>query len=191
MHPVSVASAAWVLAAAPSKVPFYVAGCALVGWALLMAIAGMRRPDFPGSAVAARAIMLASGVLVAATLTTAVLTAGEEGGEPQARPAGAPSSPAPGATSVLQLAADPGGKLAFDKTKATVKAGAVTVRLTNESSLPHNVTIAAGSKTVTSTKTIQHAATTARVTLRPGTYVFYCSVPGHRQGGMEGRLTVR
>jgi uncharacterized cupredoxin-like copper-binding protein len=32
---------------------------------------------------------------------------------------------------------------------------------------------------------------TVRVALRRGRYDFYCSVPGHRQGGMEGTLTVR
>jgi plastocyanin len=191
MHPVCVASAAWVLAKASSNVPFYVAGGALVGWALVMVIAGMRRPDFPGSAVRARAIMVGSLALVAATMTAAVLTASEEAEEEPGRAAATPTSPAAGSASVLKLAADPGGKLAFDTTKATVKAGAVTISLSNQSALPHNVTIAAGSKTVASTKTIQRGTTTARAHLRPGTYVFYCSVPGHREGGMEGRLTVR
>jgi plastocyanin len=191
MHPVSVASAAWVLAAESSKVPFYVAGIALVGWALLMAIAGIRRPDFPGSAAGARAIMVASAVLVAATIATSVLTAGEEGEAEHERPAGPATSPPAGAANELNFAADPGGKLAFDKTEATVKAGAVTLRLSNESPLPHNVAIAAGSRTVATTRTIQRGTATARATLRPGTFVFYCSVPGHREGGMEGRLTVR
>jgi uncharacterized cupredoxin-like copper-binding protein len=27
--------------------------------------------------------------------------------------------------------------------------------------------------------------------VKAGEYTFFCSVPGHRQGGMEGKLTVK
>jgi uncharacterized cupredoxin-like copper-binding protein len=30
-----------------------------------------------------------------------------------------------------------------------------------------------------------------KVNLKPGKYTFYCPVPGHRQGGMQGTLTVQ
>ena len=31
---------------------------------------------------------------------------------------------------------------------------------------------------------------TGKVKLKPGKYTFYCDLPGHRSGGMEGTLTV-
>lgn len=30
-----------------------------------------------------------------------------------------------------------------------------------------------------------------KIDLKPGTYTFYCSFPGHRQAGMQGTLTVK
>lgn len=31
---------------------------------------------------------------------------------------------------------------------------------------------------------------TKKVELKPGTYTFYCNIPGHEQAGMKGKLTV-
>ena len=116
MHPTGVATAAWVFAAAPSKVPFYVAGGLLAGWAVVLGAFGVTHPDFPGSAGPSRLVMLTSAVLVLATVTAAVTTAGEGGATE-----GATGSAAP--TSALNLSADPAGKLAFDKKQATVRSG--------------------------------------------------------------------
>jgi plastocyanin len=181
MHPTGVASAAWVFASAPSKVPFYVAGGLLAGWAVLLGVIGLSRPEFPGSAWRARIVMGISAVLVAATATAAVVTAGTETEtETEAAAAGA-----------LQLAADPGGKLVFDRKTASAKAGRVTIRLVNRSPVPHNVTIAKGSRVLAKTKTIQRATASVAANLAPGDYVFFCSVDEHRQAGMQGKLTVR
>jgi plastocyanin len=175
-----------MLAAAPSKVPFYVAGGLLAVWAVLLSAWGISHADFPGSGGRARLVMLTSFLLVAAAITTAVLTGGE-GEEEHGAEAGA-APPATGRT--LALAADPGGALRFDKTRAAVLGGRVTVRLTNDSTVEHNVTIAQGSKTLGGTKTITESTDRLALELAPGDYVFFCSVAGHRQSGMEGTLAV-
>jgi plastocyanin len=188
MHPTGVATAAWVFASAPSKVPFYVAGGMLAGWAVLLGAFGITHPDFPGSAPRSRLVMLTSAVLVAATATTAVTTAGEEGTTEgaAARPTG---SAAP--TSALNLSADPTGRLAYDEKQATVRAGRFSIRLVNNSALPHNVTIAKGAQVLAHTKTVTGGSATTTANLAPGEYVFYCSVDAHRAGGMHGTLTVK
>jgi plastocyanin len=175
-----------MFAAAPSKVPFYIAGGLLVVWAVLLAAWGISHADFPGSPSRARLVMLTSFMLVAATMTAAVVTGGEEAEEHPAETGAAP--PATGRT--LALGADPAGALRFDKTRAAVLPGRVTVRLTNDSTVEHNVTIAQGSKTLAATKTITESTDTLALELAPGDYVFFCSVAGHRESGMEGTLTV-
>jgi plastocyanin len=188
MHPIGVVTAAWVFATEPSKTPFYLAGALLAGWAVLLGAFGITHPDFPGSAVASRLVMLTSAVLVVATLIAAVTTAGEavttEG-------AATPATGSAAATSALNLSADPTGKLTFDKKQATVRSGRLPIRLVNESSLPHNLTIAKGAKVLAQTKTISGGSATASANLAPGTYVFYCSVDAHRAAGMQGTLTVK
>ena len=188
MHPNGVATAAWVLASASSKTPFYVAGGLLAAWAVLLGAFGFTHPDFPGSAVASRVVMLASAVLVAATLVTAVTTAGEAG---TTEGAAAQSAGSAAPTSALNLSADPTGKLALDRKQATVRAGRLAIRLVNDSSLPHNLTIAVGAKVLAQTKTISGGSATTSANLTPGEYVFYCSVDAHRAAGMQGTLTVK
>jgi plastocyanin len=99
------------------------------------------------------------------------------------------SSPAAQASS-LKLAADPGGQLSYDTKQLSAKAGSVKITFTNTSPLEHNVTIAQGASVLGSTPTFAGATKALSLTLKPGKYTFYCSVPGHRQAGMEGTLSV-
>jgi uncharacterized cupredoxin-like copper-binding protein len=101
----------------------------------------------------------------------------------------APSSSGSGST--ITDAADPGGQLKFTSSSLTGKAGKATTKFTNMSQLPHNMTIVSsdGSK-VGATPTFSGGTKTISVDLKPGKYTFYCSVPGHREAGMQGTLTV-
>ena len=70
-------------------------------------------------------------------------------------------------------------------------AGRVTIVMDNPTPVPHNVSIE-GRGVAHEGKTVgEGGRSTVRAKLRPGEYDFYCSVPGHRQGGMHGTLTVR
>jgi len=94
-----------------------------------------------------------------------------------------------GGGTTIELAADPGGALAFDQTELTAPAGEVTIHLTNDAQIPHNVEVE-GNGVEEVSPTVTGDDTSLAVTLEPGEYVFYCAVPGHREGGMEGTLTV-
>jgi len=106
------------------------------------------------------------------------------------------STPAPasesGGSEKVSLAANSEGQLAFDTKSLSAKAGKVSVDFTNSSSLPHNLTIESSSgQQVGATPTFSGGSKTLSLDLKPGTYKFFCSVPGHRQAGMEGTLTVK
>ena len=96
--------------------------------------------------------------------------------------------PAAGGTT-LELAADPGGGFSFDKKTLEAPAGTITIHLTNDASIPHDVGVK-GDGVDEKTDTVTNGETSLTVELEPGTYTFYCSVPGHEAGGMEGTLTV-
>lgn len=101
------------------------------------------------------------------------------------------TAPATEATTV-DVAADPGGQLAFTQTELTAAAGKVTFALTNESPVPHNIAVEGDGVQSDVSDTIQNGGTAEiTVDLPAGTYTYYCDVPGHRQAGMEGTITVK
>jgi plastocyanin len=95
-----------------------------------------------------------------------------------------------GAETTLQLAADPTA-LAFDKSELTAKPGKVTIDFDNPAPLEHNVVIEQDGKELAGFEPIVEGEEELTAELEPGTYTFFCSVPGHREAGMEGTLTVK
>ncbi|HEX9482826.1 MAG TPA: plastocyanin/azurin family copper-binding protein, partial [Solirubrobacteraceae bacterium] len=103
-----------------------------------------------------------------------------------------PAPAAGGAGSSLSLAANPEGQLAYNTKSLSAKAGKVSIAFTNAAPLEHNLTVETSSgQTVGATPTFQGGSKTLSVNLKAGTYKFFCTVPGHRQAGMEGTLTVQ
>jgi plastocyanin len=178
----------------PSKTPFYIAGIVFACWAVLLAFLGLSRASFPGGARGQGVVIGISVALAAAALGTAIGTASTEKPEAEAKAPKRAAPPPPrttgGAQAPLALAANPSGLLKYDKKALRGAAGKVTIEFTNPSQVGHDVTIAQGATKIGGTKVITSSKASVTVDLRPGAYVFYCSVPGHRQAGMQGTLTI-
>lgn len=128
------------------------------------------------------------------TMTTflTVVTAEEMAATRATIAAGGTDETGGGATSgAIEISADPDNALAFDVSELSSAAGTVTISMANPSSLPHNIAIKGNGVDVKGDVVGTGETSTVTADLAPGTYTFYCSVPGHEQGGMTGTLTIR
>ncbi len=98
----------------------------------------------------------------------------------------------------LEIAANPAGQLAYSASTAEAKPGSVTITMPNMSGISHNIAIESGSGGATPAGTVVGASafitkgsTSVTVSLKPGTYTYFCQAPGHRAAGMFGKLTVK
>lgn len=76
----------------------------------------------------------------------------------------------------------------FTEAPESIPAGEVIVALRNDGGAPHNVTFEEADVKV---QAQGGAAASDTFQLEPGTYTYYCDVPGHRSQGMEGQVTVQ
>lgn len=91
----------------------------------------------------------------------------------------------------IRYSASADGELAYTVSEASASPGKDRLQFVNPQHVRHNVVIEGpNGGTIGKTKTIGRGITSAEVVLKPGVYVVYCSVPGHRKAGMEGHLTV-
>ena len=132
---------------------------------------------------------------ILATLGAALVLAiagcgGDDSSSGSGGSSGSSSSSSGGGGQQLALASPSDGSLKFDKTTLDAKAGTVTINYDNPSTTAHAVAIE-GNGVEQSSQTVTASKTSVTADLKPGTYTFYCPVPGHRQAGMEGTLTVK
>jgi plastocyanin len=127
---------------------------------------------------------------VAAYVAHAVAKGGEDTGRLAQVGAAQAEGTAEAEDGELEIPADPGGSLAYTFADARAPAGPLTITSPNEAAVDHNIALEGGGVNEEGPVVNNGGVSRIQVQVRAGEYTFYCSVPGHREGGMEGTLTV-
>lgn len=198
---------------------FYWLGGALVLAALGIAAIGIRgKASFPPNRAVMVLGSAAFAAIVVGTTAFAVVNAQDEqetrnkelaeeeataeqqappppapGGQPQPAGGGKQQPPQPpAAAATLDVTSPSDGSLVFDPDGLEAKAGSLTITYSNPSPVPHSLAVEAADGNVLGETQIfsQGDQEVTLNDLTAGEYVFFCTVPGHREAGMEGDLTV-
>jgi len=158
----------------------------------------MRRWTLVAALAAALVALAAAGCGSSNKSTASSSSSGNSGGAYGAPSAStsstaASSGAAAGSGSKVKLAADEEGKLYFNPRSLKAKAGTVTLAMNNPKTtgLHHGIAVAGMGVDKDGKIVAPGSTSTISLKLKPGRYTFYCPVPGHRQGGMQGTLTVQ
>jgi uncharacterized cupredoxin-like copper-binding protein len=135
---------------------------------------------------------MVTGLVAALLLTVVVAGCGSSSGSSSSAP---PSTPAAGGSATTGGGTDVAVTLKdFTITLAggnSLKPGTYTFTVANDGPSAHNLTIDGPGVDNAATPTFGSGETKAlTVTLQNGTYDFFCSVPGHKQAGMDVSVTV-
>ena len=96
-----------------------------------------------------------------------------------------------GVTSGFNIEAHWTKTFSYTADEAFSSPGKVRVGFTNPQSRPHDVAIEdPAGKTIGQSEPVVQEADSFVVQLHPGVYHYYCTLPGHREKGMEGTLRV-
>ena len=171
---------------------FYVSGAVLVVAALGLSAWGLRHEEtFPNKA-ALRVGTVLFLALVAVVATFSVVNARDEQEHREEEQAAEKAEEAGGeAAETIKFTVAAGSDLVYEQDSVTAKAGPAKIELDNRSEVGHDVSIEEGGDELGKTEIVSASLTSTTLDLKPGRYVFFCSVPGHRDAGMEGDLTIK
>jgi plastocyanin len=197
---------------------FFVVGGLLVLAAVVVSFVGIRGSDsFPPNRGVLLGVIALFVAIVGTTMAFAIVKSVDEqdkrndeqakeepsnggeaqpvtpGGQPQASSGGNQQAPqTPSEVEALSVSSPSDGGLVFQPDGLQAQPGNVQISYDNPSPVPHSIAVATANGNVIGE--VQPFAagkqTLALNDLKPGKYVFYCTVPGHREAGMEGDLTV-
>lgn len=133
-------------------------------------------------------LLAAGAVLAFAACTPSAggqpTTSSDAVGLPAGTPAALASADVSATIDVLDFKLDPAA--------LTVTGSTLSLRVTNDGPTPHNITVRDSQGTVLfGTRDLREGETeTVTQAIAPGTYVLFCSLPGHESLGIKGTLTV-
>lgn len=168
------------------KIGLAAVGVAFIVFALSSAFLFPRlQPDFPGRQGLRLFILVTLAFFV--SMMGAVTVFGKES-EEKAASSEASGTTSPSAGRIVQVSAK---DFKLELSSTSMKAGSYTFSLKNEGQSQHNLVVKGPGVKDTSTPTIAPGKTASlKVNLSSGSYELYCSVPGHKQLGMDVKLTV-
>lgn len=120
---------------------------------------------------------------VIALATTAVLAACGGGGGGGGSSYKQPSGPAQKTIDIK------GGNFFFDPKSSDAPAGVDAIKLQSEAG-QHTLVFDGGKVPGFKLQASSGKSDELKVNLKPGKYTFYCDIPGHREAGMEGTISV-
>ena len=196
------------------KIGLGVVAAVFIAFALASAFLFPRfRPSFPGGGLPA--FIVVTFVFFFGMLTAVEVFGAEpkEKGEEHAEPTSEPTTteqPRPTTTVVLPAPTTTTGKpkpkpkpaakpqtVAITETEFKIsppskplKAGEITFDVKNAGKTEHDLVVTGNGVTKGTPRFNGGESRTLTVTLKPGTYELFCSVPGHKQAGMDRKITV-
>jgi plastocyanin len=81
--------------------------------------------------------------------------------------------------------------LAYVFANATANTGSVKLESKNPQNIGHDIAVEGNGVNQKGETVTNGGTSTFTADLQPGDYTFYCSIPGHREAGMVGKLTVK
>jgi uncharacterized cupredoxin-like copper-binding protein len=190
------------------KIGLALAVAGFAGFSLVVSMLVPRwRPQFPGRGLR---VFLAAVALMFVGMLFAVQVFGKESEEGEAGAEGAPTAETTATTATTATttastettttgttqksapttikATETEFKIQLPKT--SVPAGSYTFDVSNDGKVPHDLVVK-GNGVDEATPTLQPGQSkTLTVDLKSGTYDVYCSIPGHKEAGMDLKLTV-
>ncbi len=181
---------------------FFVVGGVLVLAAVVISFVGIRGSDsFPPSRGVLLGVVALFALIVGTTMAFAIVKSVDEQNkrndklakqQPENSGGGGTTTSGASASETLDVSSPSDGSLVFDPNGLQAKPGNLTIDYTNPSPVPHSIAVAtANGNVLGEVQPFANGKQSVQLTnLAPGKYVFFCTVPGHREAGMQGDLTV-